>query len=168
MPFALLILSGDTTGPAWVGQAGAALAFLLAGAGLHTAQTASLALATDLAPAEARPRVVALLYVMLLVGTVASALLFGLLLEDFSQLRLIQVIQGAALATMGLNVLALWKQEARAPSRTAFDRPRPAFAESWREFRRGGRSSRLLVAVGSARRPSPCRTSCSSPTARRS
>ena len=37
MPFALLILSGDTHGPAWVGHVGAALAFLLAGAGLHTA-----------------------------------------------------------------------------------------------------------------------------------
>ena len=60
MPFALIILSGDTTGPAFVGHAGAALAFLLVGAGLHTTQTAGLALATDLAPAESRPRVVAL------------------------------------------------------------------------------------------------------------
>ena len=34
MPFALLILSGDTTGPLWIGQAAAALAFLLVGAGL--------------------------------------------------------------------------------------------------------------------------------------
>ena len=55
MPFALLVLSGDSHGPAWVGQVGAALAFLLVGAGLHTTQTAGLALATDLAPAEARP-----------------------------------------------------------------------------------------------------------------
>ena len=31
MPFALLILSGDTTGPIWIGQAAAALAFLLVG-----------------------------------------------------------------------------------------------------------------------------------------
>ncbi|MEO1785810.1 MAG: PucC family protein, partial [Pseudomonadota bacterium] len=68
MPFALLILSGDTHGPAWIGQAGGALAFLLLGAGLHTVQTAGLALATDLAPEDARPRVVALLYVMLLAG----------------------------------------------------------------------------------------------------
>ena len=66
MPFALLILSGDTTGPLWVGQAAAALAFLLVGAGLHTVQTVGLALATDLAPERARPRVVALLCAMLL------------------------------------------------------------------------------------------------------
>ena len=50
MPFALIVLSGDANGPAWIGDAGAALAFLLVGAGLHTTQTAGLALATDLAP----------------------------------------------------------------------------------------------------------------------
>ncbi|MEM1148125.1 MAG: PucC family protein, partial [Pseudomonadota bacterium] len=63
MPFALILLSGDTTGPAWAGQVGAALAFLMVGAGLHTTQTAGLALATDLAPEDVRHRVVALLYV---------------------------------------------------------------------------------------------------------
>ncbi len=52
MPFALLVLSGDTHGPAWIGQAAAALAFLLVGAGMHTTQTAGLALATDLAPRD--------------------------------------------------------------------------------------------------------------------
>ena len=103
MPFALLILSGDTHGPVIVGHISAALAFLLVGAGLHTVQTAGLALATDLAPANMRPRVVAFLYVMLLIGMVASALAFGMLLADFSQLKLIQVIQGAAVVTMVLN-----------------------------------------------------------------
>ena len=53
MPFALLLLSGDTTDRSWVGQAAAALAFLLVGAGLHTVQTVGLALATDLAPERA-------------------------------------------------------------------------------------------------------------------
>jgi MFS transporter, BCD family, chlorophyll transporter len=48
MPFALLVLSGrrqcGCAWPAWIGQAGAGLAFLLVGAGLHTTQTAGLAL----------------------------------------------------------------------------------------------------------------------------
>ena len=77
MPFALILLSGDTNGPPWIGHAAAALAFLLVGAGLHTTQTAGLALAADLAPQVSRPRVVALLYVMLLLGMIASSLLFG-------------------------------------------------------------------------------------------
>lgn len=147
MPFALLVLSGGGEGPVWVGQLGAALAFLLVGAGLHTTQTAGLALATDLAPPEARPRVVAFLYVMLLVGMVGAASVYALLLEPYSHLRLIQVIQGAAVATMVFNMIALWKQEARDPARTRMDAPRPAFRESWGAFMRMGRVRRTLIAV---------------------
>jgi BCD family chlorophyll transporter-like MFS transporter len=148
MPFALLVLSGDTHGPILIGQIGAALAFLLIGAGLHTTQTVGLALATDLAPAHAQPRVVALLCMMLLLGMVASALAFGALLAHFSEIRLIQVIQGAALATMALNVVALWKQEPRQPAQTARGLPRPTFAQSWRDFADGRRPTRALVALG--------------------
>jgi BCD family chlorophyll transporter-like MFS transporter len=148
MPFALLVLSEPQLGPAWVGPAAAALAFLLVGAGLHTTQTAGLALATDLASEEARPRVVALLYLMLLLGMIASSLGFAALLDDFSQVRLIRVIQGAAVITVILNLAALWKQEARNPALTAPHRPRPKFRESWRVYAASGRSLRLLVAVG--------------------
>jgi BCD family chlorophyll transporter-like MFS transporter len=148
LPFALLILSGDTHGPVIVGHIGAAIAFLLVGVGMHTTQTAGLALATDIAAPETRPRVVALLYVMLLAGMLVSALVIGLLLRDFSPLRLIGVVQGAALVTMVLNTVALWKQEVRDPALTAPDRERPNFGEQWRAFVTGGRASRLLVAVG--------------------
>jgi BCD family chlorophyll transporter-like MFS transporter len=151
MPFALLVLSGDTHGPIWIGQAGAAIAFLLVGAGMHTTQTAGLALAADLAPAESRPRVVALLYVMLLLGTVGSALLFGFLLSDFRQVRLIQVIQGAGAATMVLNLIALWKQEARNPERMSNRRreveSRPDFRAAWRSFVAQPNVLRFLVAT---------------------
>jgi BCD family chlorophyll transporter-like MFS transporter len=147
MPFALLILSGDTHGPYWVALAGAALAFLLVGAGLHTTQTAGLALATDLAPPETRPRVVALLYVMLLLGMVASSLGFAAVLDDFSQVRLIQVIQAAAVITIVFNIIALWQQEPRRPQTRAARKPRPPFAEAWRELCNSGRTVRLLVAV---------------------
>ena len=146
MPFALILLSGAGQGPAWVGHAGAALAFLLVGAGLQTVQTAGLALATDLAPAATRPRVVALMLVMLLVGMVVSGLAFGLLLADFSALRLIQVVQGAALVTIALNILALWKQEPRSSAREQVERP--DFGATWRRFAQHARARRYLVAVG--------------------
>jgi len=148
MPFALLVLSGEGHGPAWAGQIAAALAFLLVGAGTHTAQTAGLALATDLAPAEKRPQVVALLYVMLLVGMALSAIVFGALLIDFSAMRLIQVIQGAAVITMLGNGIALWKQEARNPERTRRSAPRPPFRETWHAYINQNRTRRFLVAVG--------------------
>ena len=148
MPFALLILSGDTHGPAWAAYVATALAFLLTGAGLHTTQTAGLALATDIAPEASRPRVVALLYVMLLVGMMISSLGFAALLEHFSQMRLIQVVQGAAVVTVVLNIIALWQQEARDPKRTAPNLPRPAFRDAWQAFRQYGNAGRLLLAVG--------------------
>ncbi len=152
MPFALILLSGDTQGPAWVGQAGAALAFLLVGAGLHTVQTVGLALATDLAPPEKHTRVVVLMCVMLLVGMIVSAVAFGLLLAHFSQIRLIQVIQGAGLLTMVLNTIALWKQEARDPKRTQGGAAKPSFAQAWAVFAQGGQAKRRLatVALGTA------------------
>ena len=148
MPFALIILSGDTHGPIVIGQVAAALAFLLVGAGMHTVQTAGLALATDIAPAASRPRVVALLYVMLLVGTLIASLGFGAVLQDFSQFRLIQVIQGAALLTMVLNCIALWQQEPRDPQRTRFDQPRADFRVAWRTFLQRRQSGRFLLATG--------------------
>jgi len=148
MPFALLVLSGGGQGPVVYGQIGAGLAFLLTGAGLHTVQTVGLALATDLAPPKSQPRVVALLCVTLLVGMVASAVLFGLLLASFSPMRLIQVVQGAGLATVILNLVALWKQEARDPARTATAPDIPTFRQSWQAFVANGGSRRRLVAVG--------------------
>lgn len=147
MPFALIVLSGDTQGPAVYGHIGAALAFLLVGAGLHTTQTAGLALATDLAPEEDRPQVVALLFVMLLVGMLISALMLGALLYDFSQVRLIRVVQGAAMLTLFLNMVALWKQESRSPYARGDNAPRPRFTDAWQRFRSHPGSMRLLVAV---------------------
>ena len=146
MPFALILLSGDTEGPAWIGHVAAAAAFLLVGAGLHTVQTVGLALAADLAPPRALPRVVALLSVMLMLGMVGAALGFGAALRDFSQIRLIQVIQGTAVVTMVLNSIALWRQEARVPGGRRGDTP--GFRESWRALRTQGPWTRRLVATG--------------------
>lgn len=149
MPFALLVLSGEGRGPVVVGQAGAALAFLLVGAGLHSTQTAGLALATDIAPKETRPRVVALMYVMLLLGMVGGSMAFGALLSGtFSPLRLIQTIQGAAVVTLLLNVIALWRQEPRNLERLAAPEDAQRFSVAWRNFTAPSDTRRLLATVG--------------------
>lgn len=148
LPFALLVLTGQGHGSAVWGQIGAGLAFLLIGAGINTIQTAGLALASDLATDETRPRVVALLYVMLLLGMVASALVFGSLLNDFTAVELIQIIQAVAVITVVLNGIAMWKQEARNPVLTSRFAPRTTFAEAWQTFSSAGRAKRLLVAAG--------------------
>jgi BCD family chlorophyll transporter-like MFS transporter len=79
---------------------------------------------------------------------VGGALSYGALLAHFSEIRLIQVVQGTALSTMVLNVVALWKQEARNPSLTARDRLHPTFGEAWRDFRETPQGTRRLIALG--------------------
>ena len=152
MPFALLVLSGQgaVAVPAWVGHAAAALAFLAVGAGLQTSQTAGLALATDQASAETRPKVVALMYVMLLAGAVGGSIVFSLLLADFSPQRLVQTVQGSALFVLIVNAVALWKQEPRNPQRAAAMKAAapPPFREVWRRFIDNGRTRRFLWATG--------------------
>ena len=151
MPFALLVLAGagqSASAPAWVGLAAAAIAFLMVGAGLHTIQTVGLALANDLAAEESRPKVVGLMYVMLLVGMIGSALAFGSALSEFSPGALIQVIQASAVITLVLNVIALWKQEPRSRLRRGKPAVEPSFTEAWRTLTQDARALRTLVAIG--------------------
>ena len=152
MPFALLVLARQGNAehaPVWLGYLTSGLSFLLVGAGLHTTQTVGLALATDYATPESQPKVVGLMYVMLLFGMIVSALGFGAFLADFSAGRLVQVVQGSAVLTVVLNAIALWKQEARGRSGRNADRTREAsFAEAWERFTQGGQVVRRLAAIG--------------------
>jgi BCD family chlorophyll transporter-like MFS transporter len=149
MPFALIVLSGDqTTGPEWAGEALAAAAFLMTGIGLHMTQTAGLALASDRADDATRPRVVALLYVMFLLGMALSAVIVGWLLRDYDPITLVRVVQGCAVATLALNLVALWKQEKVRPmTREERAAPRPKFRDAWADLLAGGQAGRLLAVV---------------------
>ncbi|WP_439562590.1 PucC family protein [Roseinatronobacter sp.] len=149
MPFALIVLSGDNVHDVpFAGEVLAALAFLMTGLGLHMTQTAGIALAADRADAQTRPRVVALLYVTFLAGMAVSALIVGWLLRDFSELQLIRVVQGCAVATLALNIIALWKQEKVRPmTREERAAPRPSFREAWADYVGGGQAGRLLAVV---------------------
>ncbi|MFL4472210.1 PucC family protein [Tateyamaria armeniaca] len=149
MPFALLVLGGDVYHEIpFAGEVLAALAFLMTGLGLHMTQTAGLALASDRATDETRPRVVALLYVMFLVGMGISALIIGGLLSNYSDLRLIRVVQGAAVVGVALNLVALWKQESVRPmTKAQREKPRPLFREAWSDYAAGGQAGRLLACV---------------------
>ncbi len=147
MPFALLLLSDPPDpGGLWLGRLGAALSFLLVGAGMQVTQTAGLALATDVAPSDKRPRVVALLYAMFLLGLMAGSALLAWLLHDFSPKRLIQVVQGAAVAVIVMNLISLWKQEARSARRG--EREQGGFSRNWARLMAVPRMRRFLWTVG--------------------
>ncbi len=147
MPFALLVLSGQqVVGPEWASEVLAAIAFLMTGLGIHMTQTAGLALATDRADEATRPRVVALLYVMFLLGMAISSILIGWLLRDFDEFTLIRVVQGAAMVGIILNLVALWKQEKVNPmTKAQRAEPRPSFRDAWNDLMRGGQAGRLLA-----------------------
>lgn len=152
MPFALLVLSGyaeAVDAPRWIGLSAAALAFLLVGAGVHMVQTVGLALATDLVEEADQPKIVGLMYVMLLLGMMVSAFIIGALLENYTPGRLIQVIQGAAVVTIVLNSIALWKQEPRNRERSMALKaaPKPIFKDAWRKLAQADGAVRLLVVV---------------------
>ncbi len=149
VPMSLMLMSGTGAAPAAAGKIGALFAFALIGIGLHTTQTAALALACDNAPAERRPRVVALLYVVLLIAMFVASLVFGALLEPFTPRRLFAAVSGAAMVTVALNLVALWKQEGRGSAPPA-DAPSAGLSEAWAVFNRGGRAKRVLVGVALA------------------
>ena len=146
MPFALLLLSEPDAANLWVGQLGACLAFVLVGTGIQVTQTAGMALAHDLASEDKRPRVVALLYSMLLVGMIVSSTVFGLVLSAFSPQRLIQMVQGCAVMVAVLNLASLWKQEARGAKRGR--REAGGFAQSWRTLMKQPQMRRFLWTLG--------------------
>tara|TARA_R110000787_G_scaffold54064_1_gene126052 strand:+ start:1699 stop:3126 length:1428 start_codon:yes stop_codon:yes gene_type:complete len=149
MPMALLVLAGDSAIDAGMfGQVAAALAFLLTGLGMHMTQTAGLALAADRSTEETRARVVSLMYVMYLLGMGISAVIIGTLLRNYSALLLVQVVQGTAVVTIVLNVIALWKQERMSPmSRAERAAPRPAFSEAWADLTANTDMKRLIATI---------------------
>jgi BCD family chlorophyll transporter-like MFS transporter len=148
MPFALLNLSGQAQNPlpTWLVEGVVAMSFLMVGAGLQTSQTAGLALATDQASEETRPRVVALMYVMLLAGAVGGSLIYSVILADFRPQRLIQVVQGTGMIVLMLNAFALWKQEGRNPERAAAMKlqNQEPFKQVWARFIRKPLAKRFL------------------------
>ncbi len=151
MPFALLVLSGGGASqayPQWVGQAAAALSFLLVGAGIHITQTVGIALATELTSDDRRPG-----------GRAHVCVVAGRLHRErrsssgnclrTSPGRLIQVIQGTAVLTLVLNGIALWKQESlKRVTAAELAAPQPRFTDSMANYMRGGATTRRLVAVG--------------------
>ena len=152
MPFALLVLSGygeAFDAPRWIGCSSAGLSFLLVGAGVHMVQTVGLALATDLVDEANQPKVVGLMYVMLLFGMVLSAIIYGTMLESYSPGRLIQVIQGTAVVTVALNFLAMWKQEARdrVRAQAMASAPDTSFRDAWAQLMQNAGMLRLLIVI---------------------
>lgn len=110
-PFALILLSGD----GFIGFFPAMLIctaiFVAYGAGINIVETIYLALVSDITPKHERGKVISVLWIMLMLGTMVSAVIVSALLQDYSHELLVQVMQASALIFVVLTVIALWGQE---------------------------------------------------------
>ena len=85
---------------------------------------------------------------MNLVGMAFAAIIIGALLRDYSALRLVQVVQGTAVVTLLLNLIALWKQEKVKPmTKAQREEASPTFRDAWKDLASGGDAGRLLAVV---------------------
>jgi BCD family chlorophyll transporter-like MFS transporter len=114
-PFALIILSGDGIIPFVPALIICTLIFAAYGAGINIVETIYLALVSDITPKESRGKVISVLWMMLILGTVVSAIIVSGLLVEYSHIRLIRVMQGSATIFVLLTIIALWKQERLRP-----------------------------------------------------
>lgn len=110
-PFALIILSGEGPLSFFPAMLICTAIFAVYGAGINIVETIYLALVSDITPQHQRGKVISVLWVMLILGTVTSAVIVSGLLVDYSDTRLIKVMQGAAVAFVILTVIALFGQE---------------------------------------------------------
>lgn len=114
-PFALILLGGDGNIPFWIAFIICTLIFLAYGIGINIVETVYLALVSDITPPKSRGKVLSVLWFMLILGTVVSAIIVSGMLVEYSHQRLIQVMQGSAVVFVILTVIALWQQERLRP-----------------------------------------------------
>ncbi|MFN6061089.1 MAG: PucC family protein, partial [Burkholderiales bacterium] len=79
-------------------------------------------------------------------GLIVGSAALSLLLSNFSPQKLIQVVQGCAVVVVALNLVSLWKQEARGSRRGK--REPDGFSQQWRMLMGLPKMRRFLWTVG--------------------
>jgi BCD family chlorophyll transporter-like MFS transporter len=117
-PFSLILLSGNGAIGFWPAMVICTMIFLAYGIGVNIVETVYLALVSDITAPQERGRVLAVLWIMLVLGTIVSSVLVGMFLIDYNPMRLIRVMQGSAVIFVVLTFLSLWGQERLRPDGT--------------------------------------------------
>lgn len=145
-PFSLILLSGDGALPFPAAMLVCSLIFLAYGVGVNIVETIYLATVSDITPSGERGRVLGVLWIMLVLGTIVSSIFMGQLLTDYSHFRLIQVMQGSAVIFIALCFVAMYNQERLKPNGELED-----VAEPIRVRETLGQQMRLLWSQGPLR-----------------
>jgi BCD family chlorophyll transporter-like MFS transporter len=124
-PFSLILLGGNGALPFPVAMLICTAIFLAYGVGVNIVETIYLATVSDITPSHERGRVLGVLWVMLVLGTIVSSVLIGNLLTTYSHYRLIQVMQGSAVIFIALAFVSMYNQERLKPNGELEDVPEP-------------------------------------------
>jgi len=115
----------------------ATLCFILIGFGIGAAGTSLLALLASRTAPRRRPAAATIVWMMMIAGIVATAIISGQFLDPYSHERLITVTAYAGAISCSIAILAVMGIERRAAIATRDDAPaekipfRQSFAETW-------------------------------------
>jgi BCD family chlorophyll transporter-like MFS transporter len=120
----------------FLGTGLAVIAFAMIGAGVSASGTSLLALLASRVVPERRPAAAAIVWVMMIVGIVITAIVAGQLLDPYSAQRLVLVASGVAGTAFVVTLLAVRGVEARlAPQRPASEAaPSVSFSTALRDI----------------------------------
>ncbi|MEM8531955.1 MAG: BCD family MFS transporter [Chloroflexota bacterium] len=117
-PHAAFLIASDGIGGAPL----AIVAFGLWGFGYNLAVVTYLSLASDLSTEQNRSRTIAVMWFMMISGIIATSIIVGIALENYSNAQLINVFNVTALIILGLAILGLVGVEPRYQDRPAQSR----------------------------------------------
>jgi BCD family chlorophyll transporter-like MFS transporter len=117
-PFSLILLGPNDSMPFAIAIIICTAIFLAYGVGVNIVETTYLALVSDITPPRDRGKVLAVLWMMLVVGTIVSSIIIGAILERYSPVLLIQVMQGSAVIFAVLATISLLGREQLRPDGT--------------------------------------------------
>ncbi len=108
-PLAALLMAEKS----WQAMPLAVAGFGLWGVGYNLAVVSYLSLASERSNAADRPRVVSVMWFMMIVGAIAASILIGRALSPYSDAALVRVFQVVGLTSLVLITLGLWGLEPR-------------------------------------------------------
>ncbi len=114
-PFSLILFDADSMTQGPIVYVVAFLIFLLYGVGVNIVETTYLAMVSDNTEPEERGKILAILWLMLVIGTVTGSLFIGLSLINYSLGALISAMQMSAFIFVVCMVLSLIRQEKLRP-----------------------------------------------------